>query len=246
MYGKALKFNFAPMLTLLTGLFASAAHVLSGPDHLAAVTPFSLQLRKRAWVIGLSWGIGHTIGMLMIGTLFILFKEVLPLDFISKNSEILVGILLLIIGTWALYRQTGGQKTKSHEHPHIHQNGNIYVHVHRHEHQEFHIHEHKHLKPYRQTVFAALAIGIIHGLAGFSHLITVLPALALPSRLQSVIYLASFGLGTVLTMILYTFFLGRVANKFEEQQRYKLLRWISISGGLLAIVIGLFWIFKPI
>jgi len=30
------------MLTFITGFFAGLAHVLTGPDHLAAVTPFGI------------------------------------------------------------------------------------------------------------------------------------------------------------------------------------------------------------
>ena len=66
------------MLTLLTGFIASVAHVVTGPDHLAAVTPLAIDSRKKSWTIGLSWGIGHTVGMILIGLLFILFKEFLP------------------------------------------------------------------------------------------------------------------------------------------------------------------------
>ncbi|MBK6962966.1 MAG: hypothetical protein IPH20_03270 [Bacteroidales bacterium] len=63
------------MLTFLTGFIASIAHVVTGPDHLAAVTPLAIDSRKKSWIIGFSWGLGHTTGMLLIGLLFVLFKK---------------------------------------------------------------------------------------------------------------------------------------------------------------------------
>lgn len=39
------------MLTVLTGFIASVAHVVTGPDHLAAVTPLAIDTRKKSWVI---------------------------------------------------------------------------------------------------------------------------------------------------------------------------------------------------
>ncbi|MCK9423049.1 MAG: sulfite exporter TauE/SafE family protein [Bacteroidales bacterium] len=235
------------MLIVLTGFFASVAHVVTGPDHLAAVTPFSLDFRKKAWVVGFSWGIGHTCGMLVIGFIFILFREIIPIDAISRNSEKLVGLMLILIGVWSILRQIMLGKSfmhkYTHTHPHIHQNNPPELHIHKHVHEESHTHEHSHVKSYRQPVLTALTIGIIHGLAGFSHLLAVLPSLALPSRMDSVLYLASFGSGTIITMILYTFMLGILATKLEGDHRHELLFWISILGGLLAIGIGFFWLF---
>jgi hypothetical protein len=85
---------------LFTGLIASMVHVLSGPDHLAAVTPFAIESKKKAWKVGLFWGFGHFLGMLSIGILFILFKEFIPLEAISEHSEFLVGIVLVALGCW--------------------------------------------------------------------------------------------------------------------------------------------------
>ena len=39
------------ILPLFTGIVGSVSHVLSGPDHLAAVTPFAINERKKSWQI---------------------------------------------------------------------------------------------------------------------------------------------------------------------------------------------------
>ena len=87
------------MLTFLTGFIASVAHVATGPDHLAAVTPLAIDSRKKSWMIGFSWGFGHTVGMLLIGALFLVFKEFLPIEAISKHSDTAIGFLLIGIGS---------------------------------------------------------------------------------------------------------------------------------------------------
>jgi ABC-type nickel/cobalt efflux system permease component RcnA len=233
------------MLTILTGLITGFSHVLSGPDHLAAVTPFSLNLRKKAWLIGFMWGLGHTIGAILIGVVFILFKELIPMDFITQNSEKIVGILLILIGLWALWRVLRNTPPASHSHPHIHSNPLAFIHIHRHVHEADHQHLHDHPRSYRQSAFFALFIGIVHGLAGFSHLVAVLPSLALPGKAESIIYLSSFGAGTILTMIGFTGLLGLLAGRLEQSRQKNLLRGASLAGGILAIAVGVFWLVRP-
>ncbi len=99
-------------LTFLLGIVASATHVMTGPDHLAAVTPLAIENKKKSWLIGMSWGIGHTTGLLLIGGLFYLFREMFPVKIISEYSEVVVGIILVIIGMWAFYKLLN----KNHKH----------------------------------------------------------------------------------------------------------------------------------
>ena len=75
---------------IFAGIIAAVLHVISGPDHLAAVIPFAIERKKKAWKVGLFWGIGHLTGMLFIGALFLAFKEMIPVEKISKHSEKLV------------------------------------------------------------------------------------------------------------------------------------------------------------
>ena len=57
------------MLVAWAGILAGAAHVLAGPDHLAAVAPLSVQGTSSRATLGLKWGMGHAIGICLIGTL---------------------------------------------------------------------------------------------------------------------------------------------------------------------------------
>lgn len=107
------------MFAFLAGLAAGLLHVFSGPDHLAAVAPLASDRERGQWLTGLQWGIGHTLGVLLIATLLLLLKEQLPLDAISAHSERIVGASLIMIGIWGVWRairQHRQPHTQSHSH----------------------------------------------------------------------------------------------------------------------------------
>ena len=219
------------MLTILTGFIASIAHVVTGPDHLAAVTPLAIDSRKKSWMVGLSWGLGHTMGMLLIGLLFILFKEFLPVEAIAKHSDTVIGFLLIMIGGWAIVRTWLRHSHAGRSHP---------VDV------DPHGHEHVHTVTTKQNVYTALSIGVIHGFAGFSHLFALLPSLALPTVMASVLYISAFAAGTILTMVLFAFILGIVAFRSVVNDKQVFLKWFTFTGGILAIAIGILWLVHPV
>ena len=108
------------------GLAAGLLHVFSGPDHLAAVAPLAADTaadtaqrrRVEGWRTGLQWGIGHTLGVLLIASLLLLIREQLPLEAISAYSERLVGVALILVGGWGFWsarvRRCEGAKVHSH------------------------------------------------------------------------------------------------------------------------------------
>lgn len=204
-------------LPFFAGIAASVLHVVSGPDHLAAVTPLAIETRRKVWKIGLFWGFGHLLGMLLIGVLFLLFKEYIPVEKISEHSEQLVGIVLIAVGLWALFSIF--YKSKNHKHPHVHD------------------------KKVKQNMWSSFGIGILHGLAGIAHFILLLPVLGFENQTDSIQYIIGFGLGTVLTMTIYTFLLGKIANYSKEQNSKTLFRTIRLSGGIFAIAIGIYWLY---
>ena len=63
--------------------------------------------------------------------------------------------------------------------------------------------------------------------------------------IASVVYVTAFASGTILTMILFAFILGLVAFRSEVKQQQVFLKWFSFSGAVLAIAIGILWIFHP-
>lgn len=106
------------MFAFLAGIAAGLLHVFAGPDHLAAVAPLASNRERRQWLTGLQWGVGHTLGVLLIATLLLLLKARLPLDAISAYSERIVGASLILIGSWGLRRAWVRRRSGAEGHSH--------------------------------------------------------------------------------------------------------------------------------
>lgn len=234
------------MLLLITGIIASTLHVIAGPDHLAAVTPLAIENKNKSWMVGISWGIGHVFGMLLIGALFILFKEYIPVEAISEHSEKLVGIVLVLIGIWAIIKAYSNRKLgRKHSHPHVHLQPKSHVHIHAHKHSSGKVtHQHTHLSQYKQNNIAAFLVGTLHGLAGISHLLLILPTLALPTVRDSILYLVGFGIGTIAAMAIYASILGLISLRTTLLHKRNLYTVLRLTGGSFAILVGVFWFFS--
>ncbi len=222
------------------GLLASILHVITGPDHLAAVLPFAIESKKKAWKIGLAWGIGHLLGMITIGLLFVLFKELIPIQKISEHSEQLVGIVLIGIGSWAIYRIF--KKQDQHKHLHVHSENAPIIHKHTHEHTHETAHEHKHPKTIKQSYAASFSIGVLHGLAGIAHFLLFLPILAFESQMDSMLYIVGFALGIILAMTIFAFVIGKIASSEKSGHNELFFNGMRLTGGLFAIIIGAYWL----
>ncbi|MEZ4908185.1 MAG: hypothetical protein R2771_11240 [Saprospiraceae bacterium] len=51
-----------------------------------------------------------------------------------------------------------------------------------------------------------------------------------------------FGIGTITTMILYTFLVGKISLAIGDKKKDK-IKYLQIGSGILAIIVGLYWIF---
>lgn len=231
------------MLSALTGLLLGAWHVVSGPDHLAAVTPLVLgpdhdhhgPIRASAGVgserkpsrIGLAWGLGHASGVWLVGLVLLAFGSLIPLDLVGVWSERIVGVAIVGVGVWGLWRVRASWG-REHQAP---------AHGHDHAHGHAHEHAHEHASGGSRS---ALGIGLIHGVAGSSHLYGVLPALALAAS-ERVSYLIGFGLGSIGAMGLFAGLLGLVVGRLPGS-RALVHRWALLLASLAAVVIGGAWI----
>jgi sulfite exporter TauE/SafE len=211
-------------MLLFAGLVAGLIHVLSGPDHLAAIAPLATRNPHRSWNSGLRWGLGHSAGVVAVGLLSLLVRGWIPVDLISRFSDRIVGLMLIGIGVWALR-----SALKVHTHKHTHDNVE-HEHFHMHAATSGHVHTH-----------AAFGIGALHGLAGSSHFLGVLPAMALPSTALSVAYLLSFGLGTVCAMVAFSHAVGVIAKRFTHGGITRAYRAMMFTCSALAFVTGVLW-----
>ena len=222
------------MISVLTGLVAGAIHVVSGPDHLAAVAPFAAESRRKAWDVGLRWGVGHAGGVLFIGLLSLLLRDWLPLEAISAWSERLVGVVLIGIGLWGA-RRVVSQRVHTHEHEH---DGERHVHIHAHDGTSAHTHERS--AEHRHT-HAAFAVGTLHGVAGSSHFLGVLPALAFPTMAEAVWYLIAYAIGTVAAMVGFSSLVGLSARRLASSSALA-YRQMMAGCSLAAVAVGGWWL----
>ncbi|MBI3417339.1 MAG: sulfite exporter TauE/SafE family protein [Verrucomicrobia bacterium] len=219
-------------ITAFSGMVAGALHVLSGPDHLTAIAPLVVNARRRRWSVGLRWGLGHATGVLLLAAFAFWLRDVVPVHSLSSWCERLVGLLLIGIGLWGI-RQALADRVHTHEHVH---DGQRHAHIHLHgpaaEHAQPRAHAHSH---------TSFAIGTVHGLAGGSHLLGVLPAIGFVSRGGALVYLIAFGAGTILAMVFFSSAVGMLAEKFSfnNARSYRLLMGTCAS---LALLLGCYWL----
>ncbi|MFD1294821.1 sulfite exporter TauE/SafE family protein [Lutibacter holmesii] len=210
---------------LFAGIIAALVHVISGPDHLAAVAPFAIESKREAWKVGLFWGFGHIFGMLSIGVLFLFFKELIPVEKISTYSEQFVGVILVFLGVWVLFKVfKNDEKTISSS---ISQSNKI--------------HTYDFLNA-RQGNFASLSVGFVHGLAGVAHFLLFLPVVGFASNNDSVKYIIGFAIGTLIAMIVFAMFVGSIAAFSKPVSNQYFFKGIRLAVGLFALVIGVYWV----
>jgi hypothetical protein len=219
--------NDPVVLTILTGAAAGLFHVLSGPDHLAAVAPLAAADRERGWFAGWTWGIGHASGVVVVAAVAILLRDMLPpVEAISAWGERLVGGALIAIGFWALRRS-------------------LVIAPHRHAHGRM-AHDHVHVQSGPAWArrlghaHAAFYMGVLHGVAGSSHFFGVLPALALPSRAAAFTYIGAFGVGTVAAMTAFAAVVGSVGVHMHAGTRGH--RVMMRTAAALAFGVGSWWL----
>src|SRR5712692_4723521 len=128
------------MITILSiialGFFLGMRHA-TDPDHVIAVTTIvsrQRSIRHAAW-IGVLWGVGHTITILVVGSAIILFGLVIPLR-VGLTMELSVGLMLILLGVlnlsgmmrWITDTVVSPQ-SEEHSHPYTHGD---FVHCHPH------------------------------------------------------------------------------------------------------------------
>src|SRR5215475_4353029 len=114
-----------PLLSIIAlGFFLGMRHATDA-DHVVAVTTIVSRERsiRSAALIGILWGLGHTITIFIVGSLIILFGIVIP-PRLGLTMELSVGLMLILLGVlnlsgmmrWITENFGGG-------HTHVHSNG---------------------------------------------------------------------------------------------------------------------------
>lgn len=179
-------------LSLLgVGFLLGLRHALDS-DHLVAV---STVLAERpsllaSGAVGLWWGIGHTLTLLLVGSVVLAWGIRIPEEF-ELLAESGVAILLIVLGVslaLKLYRE------RWHAHSH-HHDGEPHIHFHSHQWQEDHHHRH-----WMTEAIRPLCIGMAHGLAGSAALMLMI--LSTTEEMKAgLLSILVFGVGSIIGMM---------------------------------------------
>jgi sulfite exporter TauE/SafE len=205
------------------GFLLGIKHALDA-DHIVAVTTIVSRSRSllRSALVGLSWGIGHTVTLFVVGFGVLVFKLTIP-DRLALSMELVVGVILVLLGVPLIKQLVGGS------HVHWHQHGDK-RHLHSHSHDEAPSHDHQYIR-------RSLLVGMVHGLAG-SGALTLLVLSAMSSVVQGLFFLLLFGIGSILGMLLFS---GLISLPFRLTARrsLRLNLWVQGAAGLISVLLGL-------
>ena len=247
------------LLTIIGVGFVLGVRHATDPDHVIAVTTIvsRQQSVRHAGVIGVLWGLGHTITIVLVGTGIIVFNLTIP-PRIGLAMELAVGLMLILLGVlnltgvtrWITERFTP-EHGASIVHTHVHQHGGE-AHVHTHSHDpDAHLGlDEKPRGPMQQLLervglyqlLRPLAVGIVHGLAG-SAAVALLVLTTIREPRWAIAYLLVFGLGTIAGMMVITMMMG-VPFAYTGKRFANFNRGLGVASGVISVLFGLFITFQ--
>jgi sulfite exporter TauE/SafE len=199
----------------LLGLLLGVRHALE-PDHLAAVSTLVADARNpfRGAILGAAWGIGHSVSLLGVGLVLSLFRAELPAS-LAKLFELGVCVMLVVLGVRAIARAR--RSSPAHQHPHDHP------------------HDHPHERGDGADRFAtrSLFLGVVHGLAG-SGAITALVIANLSTTAERLFYIALFGFGSIVGMMMLSGVAGWPLARLARRPRAA-FALLVVTGGISTV-----------
>ena len=231
------------LLTVAAVACLLGARHATEPDHLTAVATLALdrggRRARRVALLGLAWGLGHAVTLLLLGVPVVLLGMLVPAG-VKRGVESLVGLLIAALAVRLLVRWRRGY---FHVHPHRHdERWHAHPHVHETTPAEAHPrhHEHRHADTLRSPL-TAFVVGLVHGVGGSAGAGLLLVG-AQPSPRVAVLALVVFALAAALAMALVSGLLGTllarrtVAGRLERA--VPLLATASLLFGLVYAVVA--------
>lgn len=215
------------------GFLLGMQHALE-VDHIAAVSTIAARRSGVGDIIkhGLTWGLGHTLTLFLFAGIALVIGQSIP-EQIAEPLEGAVGFMLVALGghlLWRLWRDR--------VHVHVHQHGDGVRHLHLHSHADRLSHDapsaHRHEHGFR---WRTLLVGLMHGMAGSAALL-VLAVSQAPSPAQGLLYVALFGLGSMVGMGALSAVIA-VPVVISARSLTTANRLLQGAVGILTIAIGL-------
>ena len=223
--------SFASVLVF--GFLLGLRHAFEA-DHLVAVSTL-VTPKHSLWKsvrFGVIWGLGHSATLLAVGGAVLILQVSIP-SLLELSLEGLVGIMLVGLGLITLL---DCRRRRIHLHQHTH-GGSTHLHFHTHAAGPEHFHQHG-----GKTGWKPLLIGMVHGLAGSAAVLLLTVATA-PSPTESLLYIVSFGCGSILGMGAASLLLG-ILFSFTQRHLQGANLSLRIAAGATSVALGIWIIYE--
>ena len=235
--------HFSGMLSaIIVGMIIGLRHSTDG-DHVVAVSTMARDYNsvlKGLW-IGVSWGLGHSTPLLVLGILILIARESLIdlYESIAPVFEFGVALMLVFLGLQVFWKMYKGE---FHVHQHQHDR-DLHKHIHGshgHDDSQESPHESRKHGPFPELIpffrLKSYAIGVVHGLAGSAAVLVGILA-ATPDFSTGIAFLVFFSIGTMISMAIMTILLS-IPFVLSSRSNSVGNTVIAIAG-LLSISLGL-------
>ena len=196
----ALSTGGSVLIVFLVAALLGLRHA-TDPDHIAAVTALVASGRERATrraaELGVFWGLGHALTLVLFGLPILLFEAYLP-ERLQQGAETAVAVLIVFLAGRLLIRWRSG-----------------YFHLHAHAHDAA---EQDHTHKVR-TPLGAFGIGLVHGMGGSAG-VGVLLLAAIPSQALAVTSLVILAFFTAVSMTVLTTGFGATLGSAPVRRSY--------------------------
>lgn len=222
------------------GAMFGTLHILTGPDHIAAMVTISANKGYKAFLIGVQWGFGHSIGLLIIFAILLTIDD----NILEKTyvAEWIVGFFLIFLGFLGYYRTYKYYKQKTIIY-NIQEETTAIVPYQEQAKYKIYINKYKnYINKYKYLLdkhkILSLITGILHGLAGPGGVLGVLPAILLNDKEKSAAYLGTFCTIGIITMGTFSALWGELSKQIGKKFDIIILG----TSSSLSIIIGIIWI----
>jgi len=194
------------------------------PDHLSALLTLRLNRQQSSpHYLGLFWGLGHAVTMIVVGIPLIFFLGELPTS-VQSFLEFLVGLIIATLAATVLLRLLS-ISIDNHDHYH-----DGVIHEHPHVHDRLCSHHHR-------SNQGSFAIGLMHGAAGSAGVVALIL-----SRMSSH-WMASVSLIVIVvfTTISMAFCSWVICRGFDRSERIINTRRLAVVGSALTLIFGVWY-----
>jgi len=223
------------------GLIYGLKHATEA-DHIVAVSAIVSEHKKlaRAAIVGGLWGAGHTASLVVVGMIVLALRVAIP-QRVAGWLEFSVALMIIALGVIA-FRKALHRRSDLHAHRHGH---GMFLHSHIHFHEaedRTNAMAAKHTHRVARIGVKPMIVGAVHGLAG-SAALTLLVLTQIASPMLGLVYLAIFGIGSILGMLVMSGLVGLpfvISSRKLGGVHYRL----QMLAGLLSVVFGLWYAYQ--